>query len=129
MHILSQNQCLITQQLIGSVFVVEKRMDGQLFNFIVLLILVTQWMLELKYVISWFPHDSHLVSNFQSGTDIVIFAYGLEDPDMSKKGGQINYHENRRGTRIIPLRSYAIPPPESKFAGLDYFDFQLHNVS
>ena len=51
MHILLQNQYLITQQLIGLAFVAEKRMDGQLFNFTVLLILVTQWMLELKYVI------------------------------------------------------------------------------
>ncbi len=65
----------------------------------------------------------------QSGTDILIFAYGLEDPDMSQPGGTIKYHENRRGTRMIPLRSYSNPPPEDKFAGLDYFDFQLDNVS
>jgi hypothetical protein len=48
---------------------------------------------------------------------------------MSQPGGLIKYHENRRGSRILPLRSYGNPPPESKFAGLDYFDFQLHNVS
>ena len=59
----------------------------------------------------------------------MIFAYGLEIPDMSVPEGLIYYHENRRGTRIIPLRSYENPPPEDKFAGLDYIDFQQHNVS
>ncbi|CAF4408788.1 unnamed protein product, partial [Rotaria sp. Silwood2] len=39
----------------------------------------------------------------------------------------IKYHGDRRYTRAIPLQSYANPPPESKFADLDYFDFQLHN--
>jgi hypothetical protein len=47
---------------------------------------------------------------------------------MSQPGGLIKYHDNRRGSRIIPLRSYANPPAETKFDGLDYFDFQLHNV-
>ena len=65
----------------------------------------------------------------QSGTDIVIFAYGLQDPDMSSPVGIISYHENRRGTRIVPLRSYAVPPPEDEFADLDYINFQLSNVS
>ncbi len=48
---------------------------------------------------------------------------------MSVPEGIISYHENRRGSRVIPLRSYGNPPPEEKFAGLDYFDFQLKEVS
>ncbi|CAF0997031.1 unnamed protein product [Adineta steineri] len=61
----------------------------------------------------------------KSGTNILIFAYGLEDPDMSTPNGMIYYHDNRRGSRIIPLRSYGNPSPDEKFAELDYFDFQL----
>jgi len=48
---------------------------------------------------------------------------------MSQPEGLINYHENRRGSRIIPLRSYNNPSPEEKFAGLDYFDFRVNEVS
>ncbi|CAF4659567.1 unnamed protein product [Rotaria sp. Silwood2] len=48
-----------------------------------------------------------------SSTNILIFAYGLEDPDMSQSNGLIHYHENRRGSRIIPLRSYANPKGET----------------
>jgi hypothetical protein len=48
---------------------------------------------------------------------------------MSEPGGIIYYHQERRGSRIIPLQSYDNPPPESKFDGLDYFDFQLKDVS
>jgi hypothetical protein len=48
---------------------------------------------------------------------------------MSQPEGIIYYHETRRGSRIIPLRSYGNPPPEEKFAGLDYFDFGLKEVS
>ena len=59
----------------------------------------------------------------------MIFAYGLEDPDMSSPEGIIYYHDERRGSRIIPLRSYGNPPPEEKFAGLDYIDFRVNNVS
>lgn len=62
----------------------------------------------------------------KSGTNIVIFAYGLEDPDMSQLGGLIYYHDVRRGSRIIPLRSYGNPSPEEKFADLDYFEFRLN---
>lgn len=47
---------------------------------------------------------------------------------MSDPHGLIYYHEDRRGTRTVPLRSYSDPPPDSKFAGLDYFDFQLNDV-
>ncbi|CAF2851433.1 unnamed protein product [Rotaria sp. Silwood2] len=39
----------------------------------------------------------------------------------------ISYHDTRRGSRIIPLRSYGQPPPEDKFAELDFFDFRLNN--
>jgi len=47
---------------------------------------------------------------------------------MSIPEGMIYYHDNRRGSRIIPLQSYGNPSPEEKFAGLDYFDFQLKDV-
>jgi len=56
---------------------------------------------------------------------VLIYAYGLVDPDES----EINYHETRRGTRVIPLRSYDPPPTEDKFGTLDYFDLRLNNVS
>jgi len=48
---------------------------------------------------------------------------------MSQPEGIIYYHETRRNSRIIPLRSYGNPSAEDKFAGLDYFDFQLKEVS
>ncbi len=48
---------------------------------------------------------------------------------MSQSGGLIYYHENRRGSRIIPLQSYSNPPPEEKFSDLDYVEFKLNNVS
>ncbi len=54
----------------------------------------------------------------------MIYAYGLNDPDQS----EINYHENRRGTRMIPLRSYSQPPSDEQFSGLDYFDLRFNNV-
>ncbi|CAF0843332.1 unnamed protein product [Adineta ricciae] len=58
----------------------------------------------------------------KSGTNILIYAYGLVDPD-----GDISYHENRRGSRMIPLRSYANPTSEDKFDKLEHFEFRLHN--
>ncbi|CAF1611863.1 unnamed protein product [Didymodactylos carnosus] len=64
---------------------------------------------------------------FQSGTNNLIFAYGLVDPDPCKLDGDITYHEGRRGSRILPLRSYANPPPEDKFARLDYVEFRFNN--
>jgi hypothetical protein len=64
MRIPSHNQCVIIQQLIGLVSAVEKKMDGQLFSFTVLLILVIQWMLQSKYVIDLFRHNYHVVSDF-----------------------------------------------------------------
>jgi hypothetical protein len=47
---------------------------------------------------------------------------------MSQPEGLIYYHDRRRGSRIIPLRSYNNPSSEDKFAGLDYFDFGLNEV-
>lgn len=64
----------------------------------------------------------------KSGTNILIFAYGLEDPNMSDGKATISYHGNRRMTRMIPLQSYGNPPAESKFVGLDYFEFKLDKV-
>ncbi|CAF1357457.1 unnamed protein product [Didymodactylos carnosus] len=63
----------------------------------------------------------------KSGTNNLIFAYGLVDPDPCKLDGDITYHEGRRGSRILPLRSYANPPPEDKFARLDYVEFRFNN--
>ncbi|CAF2937601.1 unnamed protein product [Rotaria sp. Silwood2] len=63
----------------------------------------------------------------KSGTNNLIFAYGLADPTPSESNGEISYHENRRGSRALSLRSYADPPTEDIFAGLDYFDFCLNN--
>jgi hypothetical protein len=48
---------------------------------------------------------------------------------MSEPEGLIYYHENRRDSRMIPLLSYGNSPPEEKFTGLDYFEFQLKEVS
>ncbi|CAF3206970.1 unnamed protein product [Rotaria sp. Silwood2] len=62
-----------------------------------------------------------------SGTNILIFAYGLVDPDLLRSGSDISYHDTRRGTRIIPLRSYGNPSSEEKFAGLDSVDFRVSN--
>ncbi|CAF4969010.1 unnamed protein product [Rotaria sp. Silwood1] len=63
----------------------------------------------------------------KSGTNILIFAYGLMDPNIGQLDDDISYHENRRGSRIIPLQSYSDPPPESKFAEFDSFDFLMNN--
>ncbi|CAM4834101.1 unnamed protein product [Rotaria magnacalcarata] len=60
----------------------------------------------------------------KSGTNVIIYAYGLTDPI-----GDINYHQNRRGSRMTPLQSYANPPTENKFASLDYFEFRLNNYT
>ena len=60
---------------------------------------------------------------------MVIFAYDLNDPLMSNDVAIISYHgTDDRGSRILPLQSYANTPSESKFDGLDYFDFRLSNV-
>ena len=49
---------------------------------------------------------------------------------MSNGKAVISYHgTDRRDSRIIPLQSYGNPPAETKFDGLDYFDFRLNNVS
>jgi len=58
----------------------------------------------------------------------LIFAYGLVDPDPSQPGDDITYHENRRNSRSLPLRSYNDPPSEDKFAGLDTLQWRANNV-
>ncbi|CAF3485406.1 unnamed protein product [Rotaria socialis] len=63
----------------------------------------------------------------RSGTNVLIFAYGLVDPDMSRSDGDISYHDSRRGSRMIPLRSYGSPSSEEKFVGLDSFEFRASN--
>ncbi|CAF2984106.1 unnamed protein product [Rotaria sp. Silwood2] len=62
-----------------------------------------------------------------SGTNTLIFAYGLVDLDSNRPEIDITYHDTRRNTRIIPLRSYADPPSDNKFIGLDAFEFRLNN--
>ncbi|UJR14303.1 hypothetical protein I4U23_001293 [Adineta vaga] len=63
----------------------------------------------------------------KSGTNILIFAYGLVDLDSNRPDSDISYHDTRRNTRMIPLRSYDNPPSDSKFVGLDTFEFHLNN--
>ncbi|CAF0896019.1 unnamed protein product [Adineta steineri] len=63
----------------------------------------------------------------KSGTNILIYAYGLVDLDSNQSEIDIIYHDTRRNTRIIPLRSYADPPSDEKFNGLDTFEFRLNN--
>ncbi|CAF3637859.1 unnamed protein product [Rotaria sp. Silwood1] len=63
----------------------------------------------------------------KSGTNVLIFAYGLTDLNMARLDDDISYHENRRGSRIIPLQSYSIPPPKSKFAELDTFEWRMNH--
>ena len=72
--------------------------------------------------------ENNLLIRIQSGTNIIIFAYGLVDLDINRPEMDITYHTNRRNTRLIPLRSYADPPAEGKFLGLDTFEFRLNNV-
>ncbi|CAF5002602.1 unnamed protein product, partial [Rotaria sp. Silwood1] len=60
--------------------------------------------------------------SIKSGTNNLIYAYGLIDPDTD-----ITYHETRRGSRTLSLRSYNDPSLESKFTQLDYFDVRLNN--
>ncbi|CAF0875388.1 unnamed protein product [Adineta ricciae] len=63
----------------------------------------------------------------KSGTNNLIFAYGLVDPDSTQSNGDITYHDTRRGSRRIPLRSYNDPPSEGKFANLETFEWRLNN--
>ncbi|CAF4266350.1 unnamed protein product [Rotaria sp. Silwood2] len=60
--------------------------------------------------------------SIKSGTNNILYAYGLIDPDSD-----ITYHETQRGSRILSLRSYNDPSLESKFTEFDYFDFRLDN--
>ncbi|CAF4453893.1 unnamed protein product [Rotaria sp. Silwood2] len=63
------------------------------------------------------------------GTNKLIFAYGLVDPDLSQPNNDITYHENRRGSRTLPLRSYSNPPSASEFAAFDSVEFRLDNYA
>ncbi|CAF1240142.1 unnamed protein product, partial [Didymodactylos carnosus] len=63
----------------------------------------------------------------KSGTNILIFAYGLADLDSCPSNVDITYHDNRRGTRILPLRSYADQPGDEMLVGLDFFDLRFDN--
>jgi hypothetical protein len=65
----------------------------------------------------------------KSGTNILIFAYGLTDLDSDRPEVDLTYHDTCRNTRMIPLRSYADPPSDQKFLGLETFEFRLINVS
>jgi hypothetical protein len=65
----------------------------------------------------------------KSGTNILIFAYGLTDLDSDRPEVDLTYHDTCRNTRMIPLRSYADPPSDQKFLGLETFEFRLNNVS
>ena len=109
-------------------------MVGQPFSFDDYWILVTVWMCPSRSVIDCVRliHHIHMVrfvSAVQPGTNILIYAYSPDDPEMVDGRATIRYHgTERRYTRIIPLQSYGNPPAESKFAGLDYFDFKLNNV-
>ncbi|CAF1310464.1 unnamed protein product [Rotaria sordida] len=63
----------------------------------------------------------------KSGTNILIFAYGLVDLDLSRSEDDIMYHESRRSARMLPLRSYSNQPADDMFVGLDFFDFSFEN--
>ncbi|CAF1205461.1 unnamed protein product [Rotaria magnacalcarata] len=63
----------------------------------------------------------------KSGTNILIFAYGIVDLDLYESAVDITYHDDRRGTRILPLRSYADQPTDEMLIGLDFFDFNFNN--
>ncbi|CAF1144593.1 unnamed protein product [Adineta ricciae] len=60
----------------------------------------------------------------KSGTNILIYAYGLVDPDAN---GEISYHESRRGSRILPLRYYIDQLPETEYADLDSFELRINH--
>ena len=64
----------------------------------------------------------------KSGTNILIFAYGLVNLDSNRPEVDITYHGIRRNSRMLPLRSYADPRADEKFLGLDTFEFRLDNV-
>lgn len=63
----------------------------------------------------------------QSGTNRLIYAYGLIDPFVKSPTEDITKHFDR-GSAVFSLRSYADPPPVSKFSTLDTFEFRLNNV-
>ncbi|UJR36633.1 hypothetical protein I4U23_029352 [Adineta vaga] len=64
----------------------------------------------------------------KSGTNHLIFAFGLVDPSRNPPNNGITYHQDRRGIYSLSLRSYSDPPVKSKFATMNYFDFRLNNA-
>lgn len=58
----------------------------------------------------------------------MIIAYGMTDLDLSQSNMNFTYHGERRYTRILPLLSYADPPLEKIFNGLETLDFHLNQV-
>ncbi|CAF1416308.1 unnamed protein product [Adineta steineri] len=64
----------------------------------------------------------------KTGTNILIYAYGLVDPDPARPDGDISYHGSRRGTRMIPLRYYIDQPSDTKYTNLDSFEFRLNHT-
>ncbi|CAF0896092.1 unnamed protein product [Adineta ricciae] len=60
----------------------------------------------------------------KSGTNILIYAYGLVDPDGN---GEISYHESRRGSRMLPLRYYIDQLPQTEYADLDSFELRINH--
>ncbi|UJR17775.1 hypothetical protein I4U23_004673 [Adineta vaga] len=64
----------------------------------------------------------------RSGTNILIYAYGLVDPDTIHSEIDIMYHGEQRGTRILPLRSYSNQATDDILTGLDFFDFRFENL-
>ena len=58
----------------------------------------------------------------------MIVAYGMTDLDLSQSNMNFTYHGERRYTRILPLLSYADPPSEKIFDGLETLDFHLNQV-
>ena len=64
----------------------------------------------------------------KSNTDDGQHHDGLVDPSLSAPVSDISYHFGRRSQGTLSLRSYSDPPPLSKFAEYDYFDFQLNDV-
>ncbi|CAF3333694.1 unnamed protein product [Rotaria sp. Silwood2] len=65
----------------------------------------------------------------KSGTNILIFAYGLVDLDLCQSNVDITYHDNRRGSRILPLRSYVDQPAEDTLLGLETIDLRFNNTT
>ena len=127
------NLSSIKLKRIGLPFKAVRSTVGQPFNSNGSLTLATGWMFPSRYEIeknelTKYATCDDFSSLLQSGTNKLIFAYGLFDPDLSPSGNDITYHENRRGSRILSLRAYTAEPLSSEFVDLDSFEFRLDNV-